>query len=30
MTDHLTVIEALAIHADRIERYGGAHGVCDA
>ena len=29
MTDHLTVAEALAMHADLIERYGGAHGVRD-
>lgn len=29
MTDYLTVIEVLAIHADQIERYGGAHGVRD-
>ena len=29
MTDHLTVIEVLAIHADQIERYGCADGVRD-
>ena len=29
MTDHLTVAEVLAIHADQIERYGGSHGVRD-
>ena len=29
MTDHLTIIEVLAIHHDQIERYGGAHGVRD-
>jgi death on curing protein len=29
MTDYLTVAEALAIHADQIERYGGSHGVRD-
>ena len=29
MTDYLTVVEVLAIHADQIERYGGAHGVRD-
>src|SRR6201986_694189 len=29
MTDYLTVAEALAMHADQIERYGGAHGVRD-
>ena len=29
MTDYLTIIEVLAIHHDQIERYGGAHGVCD-
>jgi death-on-curing protein len=29
MTDHLTVAEVLAIHADQIERYGGAQGVRD-
>jgi len=29
VTDHLTVIEALAIHDDQITRYGGAAGVRD-
>lgn len=29
MTDYLTVIEALAIHRDQIERYGGGDGVRD-
>jgi death-on-curing protein len=29
MTDYLTVAEVLAMHADQIERYGGAHGVRD-
>jgi len=29
MTDYLTVIEVLEIHADQIERYGGAHGLRD-
>ncbi|MEZ5848067.1 MAG: hypothetical protein R3C70_15065 [Geminicoccaceae bacterium] len=29
MSDYLTVIEALAIHADQIEHYGGADGVRD-
>jgi death-on-curing protein len=29
MTDYLTVIEVLAIHADQIERYGGTPGVRD-
>ncbi|MGE0007939.1 MAG: type II toxin-antitoxin system death-on-curing family toxin [Parvibaculaceae bacterium] len=29
MTDHLTVIEVLAIHEDQIERYGGSSGVRD-
>jgi death on curing protein len=29
MTDYLTVVEVLAMHADQIERYGGAHGVRD-
>jgi death-on-curing protein len=28
--DHLTVADVLAIHADQIERYGGAFGVRDA
>ena len=30
MTDYLTVAEVLAMHADQIERYGGAHGLRDA
>ena len=29
MTDYLTLIEALAIHQDQIDRYGGASGVRD-
>lgn len=29
MTDYLTVIEVVAIHADQIERYGGADGIRD-
>lgn len=29
MTDYLTLAEVLAIHADQIERYGGAPGVRD-
>jgi death-on-curing protein len=29
MTDYLTVIEVLAIHADQVARYGGAGGVRD-
>lgn len=29
MTDYLTTIEVLAIHADQIERYGGAQGLRD-
>lgn len=29
MTDYLTVIDVLAIHADQIERYGGALGIRD-
>lgn len=29
MTDYLTVVEVLAIHADQIERYGGGYGVRD-
>jgi len=29
VTVYLTVVEVLAIHADQIERYGGAHGVRD-
>jgi death-on-curing protein len=30
MTDYLTAIEVLAIHADQIERYGGSDGMRDA
>lgn len=29
MTDYLTLGDVLAIHADQIERYGGAQGVLD-
>lgn len=29
MTDYLTLIEALTIHADQIQRYGGSQGVRD-
>ncbi|NBC14301.1 MAG: type II toxin-antitoxin system death-on-curing family toxin [Gammaproteobacteria bacterium] len=29
MRDHLTIIEVLAIHADQLERYGGAEGIRD-
>src|ERR1700689_4757624 len=29
MSDHLTLVEVLAIHADQIERYGGSHGIRD-
>ena len=29
MTDYLTVVEVLALHADQIERYGGSHGIRD-
>lgn len=29
MNQYLTLVEVLAIHADQIERYGGAHGVRD-
>src|SRR5271167_2261341 len=29
MTDYLTMAEVLAMHADQIERYGGASGVRD-
>ena len=29
MTDYLTVVEVLFIHADQIERYGGSHGIRD-
>ncbi len=27
MADYHTVAEVLGIHADQVERYGGAHGV---
>ena len=30
MTDYLTVAEVIAMHADQVERYGGAHGLRDA
>ena len=30
MTDYLTLVEILALHADQIERYGGSQGVRDA
>ena len=30
MTDYLTLVEVLAIHADQIDRFGGAHGLRDA
>ena len=30
MTDYLTLVEVLAIHADQIEKYGGSEGVRDA
>jgi death-on-curing protein len=30
VTDYLTVAEVLAMRADQIERYGGAHGLRDA
>jgi death-on-curing protein len=30
VTDYLTVVEVLAIHADQVERYGGSHGIRDA
>lgn len=30
MTDYLTLLEALAIHHDQIERYGGGQGIRDA
>ena len=30
MTDYLTLVEVLAIHADQAERYGGSQGVRDA
>ncbi|MBT5073794.1 MAG: type II toxin-antitoxin system death-on-curing family toxin [Kordiimonadaceae bacterium] len=29
MTDYLTIVDALAIHQDQIERYGGVHGIRD-
>jgi|SRR5580658_5256893 death-on-curing protein len=29
MRDYLTMAEALAIHTDQIERYGGSHGIRD-
>jgi death-on-curing protein len=29
VTDYLTLTEVLAIHADQIERYGGADGIRD-
>jgi len=29
VTDYLTVAEVLAMHADQIDRYGGAHGLRD-
>jgi len=29
MTDYLTLVEVLAIHADQIRRYGGAEGIRD-
>ena len=29
MTDYLTVVEVLAIHADQIDRYGGSPGLRD-
>lgn len=29
MTDYLTVVEVLAIHADQIDRYGGSDGLRD-
>ena len=29
MTDYLTVVEVLAMHADQIERYGSTQGVRD-
>ncbi len=30
MTDYLTLAEAIAIHADQIDRYGGSPGIRDA
>ena len=29
MTDYLTLVDVLAMHADQVERYGGAQGVRD-
>lgn len=29
MTDYLTVVEVLTIHADQIDRYGGSQGIRD-
>ncbi len=29
MSDYLALVEALAMHADQIERYGGSHGLRD-
>lgn len=29
MTDYLSLAEIVSIHADQIERYGGAHGIRD-
>ena len=29
MTDYLTLVEVLSIHADQIEKYGGSEGVRD-
>lgn len=29
MTDHLTLVEVLAIHVDQLERYGGSGGMRD-
>lgn len=29
MTDYLTFVEAITIHADQIERYGGSDGIRD-
>jgi len=29
MTDYLTVVEVLAMHADQIQRYGGSRGIRD-
>jgi death-on-curing protein len=29
VTDYLTIVEILAIHADQIERYGGSEGLRD-